>query len=65
MNGAMILATPLVGGHYFIDVFAGIAVAVVSILLARQIAEFVLSVSGSELISISRTTGPVVGASRD
>jgi len=65
MNGAMILATPLVGGHYFIDVFAGIAVAVVSILLARQIAELVLSVSGSELISTSRTTGPVVGASRD
>jgi membrane-associated phospholipid phosphatase len=30
-NGAMLLATPIGGGHYFVDVFAGVAVAVISI----------------------------------
>jgi hypothetical protein len=37
-NIAMLLATPLGGGHYFIDVFAGIAVSAVAVAAARYIA---------------------------
>jgi hypothetical protein len=36
-NGAMLIATPVGGGHYFIDVIAGIGVAVGSIHAARRI----------------------------
>jgi hypothetical protein len=35
----MLLATPLVGGHYFVDVFAGVGLAVVAIAAAKFIAE--------------------------
>lgn len=38
VNVMMLLATPVVGGHYFIDIFAGIAVAVAAIAAARLIA---------------------------
>jgi membrane-associated phospholipid phosphatase len=34
-NIGMLLATPYIGGHYFIEVFAGIAIAIVSIAAAR------------------------------
>lgn len=33
--GAMLIATPLIGGHYFIDLAAGVAVAAGAIALAR------------------------------
>jgi hypothetical protein len=36
-NGGMLLATPLVGGHYFIDVFAGIALSMLAIAAAQRI----------------------------
>jgi hypothetical protein len=36
-NGAMLVATPVGGGHYFIDVIAGIAVAVAAVYAARLI----------------------------
>jgi hypothetical protein len=36
-NIGMLLATPLVGGHYFVDIFAGIAVAMLAIAAARRI----------------------------
>ena len=36
-NIGMLLATPMVGGHYFVDVFAGIGVAVLAIAAARWI----------------------------
>jgi membrane-associated phospholipid phosphatase len=35
LNLLMIAATPVIGAHYMIDVFGGIAVAVISILLAK------------------------------
>jgi hypothetical protein len=35
-NGAMLLATPMAGGHYFIDVFAGMAVALLAIVAALR-----------------------------
>jgi membrane-associated phospholipid phosphatase len=34
---AMILAKPLVGGHHFIDVFAGVGLAVLAIALAKRV----------------------------
>ena len=36
-NCAMLLATPIGGGHYFVDVFAGIAIAALSIMAAKCI----------------------------
>jgi membrane-associated phospholipid phosphatase len=36
-NGAMIAATPVGGGHYLVDVIAGVAVAILSIYGARRI----------------------------
>jgi membrane-associated phospholipid phosphatase len=35
----MMAATPLVGGHYFIDVFAGVGLAVLAIVAAGLIGE--------------------------
>jgi hypothetical protein len=32
----MLAATPLNGGHYFVDVIAGVAIAVSAIVVARQ-----------------------------
>jgi PAP2 superfamily len=34
-NGLMLLATPIGGGHYFVDVFAGMALAVLAIAAAK------------------------------
>jgi len=33
------VATPIGGGHYFVDVFAGIAIAVVAIVAALRIGQ--------------------------
>ncbi len=33
-NGAMLAATPIAGGHYFVDVLAGVAIAVIAIVVA-------------------------------
>ena len=38
LNAAMLAATPVVGAHYLIDVFGGIAVALASIALAKRFA---------------------------
>lgn len=35
-NIGMLLATPLVGGHYFVDVLAGMAIAVLAITMAKN-----------------------------
>jgi PAP2 superfamily protein len=37
INGAMLASTPVGGGHYFIDLFAGIAVTVLAIVAARWV----------------------------
>lgn len=37
INAGMLLATPVGGGHYFVDVFAGMAVAVLAIATGRWI----------------------------
>jgi hypothetical protein len=38
VNVMMLLATPVVGGHYFVDIFAGIAIAIASIVAATYVA---------------------------
>jgi membrane-associated phospholipid phosphatase len=38
LNGLMIAATPIDGGHYFVDVIAGIAVAALSLAAVRALA---------------------------
>jgi hypothetical protein len=43
VNGAMILATPVDGGHYVADVIAGIAIAILCIVAARQIVAATMS----------------------
>ena len=43
VNGLMILATPVDGGHYVVDVIGGIAVAIICIIAARQIVAGVIS----------------------
>jgi hypothetical protein len=37
VNGVMLAATPLNGGHYFVDVIAGVAIAVSAIVAARLV----------------------------
>jgi hypothetical protein len=39
VNGAMIAATPIGGGHFLVDVLAGVAVAAASIYAARWIGD--------------------------
>ena len=41
VNGAMLAATPLNGGHYFIDVIAGVAIAVLAIVAARRVGQII------------------------
>jgi hypothetical protein len=36
-NGAMLAATPIDGGHYFIDLIAGVAIAILAIAAARVV----------------------------
>jgi len=47
VNVAMLLATPIGGGHYFVDVFAGIAIAVVAIVVAKWIASRLTAPEGN------------------
>lgn len=37
LNGGMLVATPLVGGHYFVDVIAGVAVAALTIQASKYL----------------------------
>jgi membrane-associated phospholipid phosphatase len=40
-NGIMLAATPLNGGHYFIDLIAGVTIAVAAIVAARLVARII------------------------
>lgn len=37
LNSLMLVATPIDGSHYFVDVFAGVGIAIVSLLMARAL----------------------------
>jgi hypothetical protein len=51
-NAAMMVATPVGGGHYFIDVIAGIAVALAAIYTARHISR-TLATSGQAMTGLA------------
>ena len=57
-NIAMLLATPICGGHYFVDVFAGIAIATASIMAARWIADWLTASGESKRHLCARVRGP-------
>jgi len=46
-NAAMLLATPIGGGHYFVDVIAGAAVAVAAIVMAQRIGAWLIEPAAS------------------
>jgi hypothetical protein len=54
-EGSMIVGTPIMGGHYFADVIAGIAVAALSIVVASHIIER----TGKRISVTAPTTAPV------
>jgi membrane-associated phospholipid phosphatase len=49
-NLGMLLATPLIGGHYFVDVFAGMAVAAVAIAVAIRLGERLTETVGAPVL---------------
>jgi membrane-associated phospholipid phosphatase len=51
VNAAMLLATPIGGGHYFVDVFAGMAVAVLAIAAALRISECLTAPIADQLLA--------------
>ena len=56
-NGAMLAATPIDGGHYFIDLIADIAVAVFAIAAARGLGRRLAAQR-----TVGETMAPVAGA---
>jgi hypothetical protein len=56
-NGAMLASTPLNGGHYFIDLIAGVAIAVLAIIAARRLSAWI---AGKQVIDASML--PLPGA---
>jgi PAP2 superfamily len=51
-NGLMLAATPANGGHYFIDLLAGIAVAVLAIAAARRIGRLIARPAAASAASV-------------
>jgi hypothetical protein len=58
-NGAMMLAPPIGGAHYFVDVFAGIAVAVLAIAAARWIGARVMKRASKPVAAATMPAGAV------
>jgi hypothetical protein len=65
VNGMMLAATPLNGGHYFVDVIAGIAVATVSIVVAHKLSAVIASqpmMSGDAGAALPQPVAPQASA---
>jgi membrane-associated phospholipid phosphatase len=60
-NVGMLLATPIGGGHYFVDVLAGVGVAVLAIAAARRIGQW-LAADGRNLVAPTALSGAAVPA---
>lgn len=58
-NGLMLAATPIHGGHYFIDVAAGIAVAIVAIAAATWASRLVTAHAARALQDVPMPENPV------
>jgi hypothetical protein len=48
-NGAMLLATPIGGAHYIVDLFAGVAVAVLAIAAAKRLGAWMTRGGGAQV----------------
>lgn len=55
--GAMLFVTPFVGGHYFIDVFAGITIGIGAIAAARWTSKWVLAQNHARPVATPSETG--------
>jgi membrane-associated phospholipid phosphatase len=57
-NAAMLASTPIDGGHYFIDLIAGVAVAVLAIVAARAVSRRIggRQTAGVAMAPIGRAT---------
>lgn len=58
VNAAMIAATPIIGGHYFIDVIAGMALAVAAIAAAKWISRRYLARAAEPAASLAPASAP-------
>jgi hypothetical protein len=58
-NGAMMLATPIGGAYYFVNVFAGVAVAVLAIAAARWIGARVMERASQPVAAATMPAGAV------
>lgn len=56
-NVMMVLSAPIVGGHYFVDIFAGIAVAIGAIAAATCIANRLVGPAGSSIVAAPVAAG--------
>ena len=61
-NAAMLMATPIDGGHYFVDVIAGIAVALLAIIAALRIGERLAEQAASPTAAAVGAPAPVAAA---
>jgi hypothetical protein len=50
-NGAVVLATPIEGGHHWVDVFAGVPVTILAIFSARRIFDFTLALDAIRAVA--------------
>jgi hypothetical protein len=57
VNGAMLAATPINGGHYLVDLIAGIAIAVAAIAAARKIGEGLARRAGDQVVAAAPPDG--------
>ena len=57
-NVGMLIATPMAGGHYFIDVFAGIGVAVLAIAAACWIGERATREAAQPMLAVAQAAVP-------
>ena len=60
LNIAMLIATPIDGSHYFVDVLAGVALAALCLVAARTIAAAIVA-GGSAAESAQARVGPASG----
>jgi hypothetical protein len=58
-NGAMLASTPIDGGHYFIDLIAGVAIAVLAIAASRHLSAWML---GRQAAGVPMAPLPGAGA---
>ena len=50
-NGIVVLATPIEGGHHWVDVFAGVPVTILAVFGARQIFDFTLELDDMRAVA--------------